>query len=102
MVRCAYDALRIGRRAGGVRDERGLPRVDARGRAHRIAVGERREREQTGRNIVVGHDGDELEVGSIGADRVQVREVVEVAEAVGRHEDAAPDCRRMNPTSFTP
>ncbi len=50
-----HDALRICRRAGGVRDERGRRRIDARGHVHRVAIGERREREQVGRDIVVGH-----------------------------------------------
>jgi len=36
-----HDALRIGGRAGGVRDERGRGRIDARGHVHRVAVGER-------------------------------------------------------------
>ena len=83
-----HDALRIGRRAGGVRDERGRGRVHARGGVHRVAVGERPERQQAGRDFVVGHHRDELEVGNTGADRVEVGEVVEVTEAVGGDEDA--------------
>ena len=40
-----YDALRIGGRTGGVRHERGGGRIDARGHVHRVAIGERRERD---------------------------------------------------------
>ena len=39
-----HHALRVGGRAGGVRDERGRRRIDALGHVHRVAVGERRER----------------------------------------------------------
>jgi hypothetical protein len=83
-----HDALWIRGRAGGVRDEGGRRWIDARGRVHGVAVGERREREHAGRDVVVRYYRDELKVGHFGVDRVDVGEVVEVAEAVGGDEDA--------------
>jgi hypothetical protein len=83
-----HDTLRIRSRARGVRDKGGGRRIDARGLVHGFAAGEAREGHQAGRDVVVGHDGDELELVEIGTHRVEVGEIVEMTEAVGGDEDA--------------
>ena len=76
--------------------------MDRRAGTSTVAVSERREREHAGWDVVVGHHRDDLEVGDIGADRVEVGEVVRWPKRSAVTRTRAPDWRRMNPTSFMP
>ena len=100
IVRCeCMTPFGIGRRARRVRDERGRARVD-RGRRRRAgSSATRSSNAKVRRPGVVADDRDPLEVGQIGAHRVEVGEEVVVAEAVGGderlHARARAGCTRL-------
>src|SRR5207237_9941224 len=79
------DALRVRRRAARVRDQGGARRVDFCRRPNRLGAQQVRELDVlavAARVLaVVVDDGNQLEVGKVGAQSLEVGEVVEVAEA---------------------